>query len=59
MHKKKDEVIPRILAKESLNLELWFSRIFLEKNWKNGFSGIFLDGKIRGLGPRGCGPRGD
>jgi hypothetical protein len=29
------------------------------ENQKIGFSGLFLDGKIHGLGPRGCGPWGD
>jgi hypothetical protein len=68
MHKKKEGVIPRILVKESLNLELWLKCYeglkfqglfckFLEKNWKLDFPELFFDGKICGLSPRGCGPR--
>jgi hypothetical protein len=67
MHKKKEEAILRILVKESLNLELWlkiyeglkFQGLFCKFPEKIGFSGIFLNGKIHGLGPRGCGPWGD
>jgi hypothetical protein len=66
MHKKKEGVIPRILVKESLNLELWLKSYeglkfqgffckFPKKNQKLDFLELFLDGIIRGLGPRGCG----
>jgi hypothetical protein len=70
MHKKKEEVIPRILVKEPLNLELWlksyrglmFQGLFCEfpvKIRKLDFLELFLDRKISGLSPRGCGPWGD
>jgi hypothetical protein len=69
MHKKKGEVIPRILVKESLNLELLLkcyeglkfqglSYKFPEKIRKLDFLELFLDRKIRGLDPRGGGPWG-
>jgi hypothetical protein len=34
-----------------------FSEIFPRKIGKLYFLELILDGKIRGLGPRGCGPR--
>jgi hypothetical protein len=68
MHKMKEGVILSILAKESLNLELWLKSYeglmfqglfykFPKKIRKLDFLELFLDGKIRGLGSRGCGPR--
>jgi hypothetical protein len=68
MHRIKEGVILKILVKESLNLELWlksyeglnfqgFSEIFPRKIGKLDFLELILHGKIRGLGPQGCGPR--
>jgi hypothetical protein len=68
MHRMKEGVIPGILVKESLNLELWLksyeglnfqglSEIFPRKIRKLDFLELILDGKIHGLGRRGCGPR--
>jgi hypothetical protein len=68
MCRMKEGVILKILVKESLNLELWLksyeglnfqgvSKIFLRKIRKLDFLELILDGKIRGLGPRGCGSR--
>jgi hypothetical protein len=56
MHKKKEEVIPKIVTKESLNLELWLKSYeclmfyglfckFPEKIGKLDFLELFLDKK--------------